>query len=53
MERVFNAMKTALPKQELRHLMQKLRVSDEKIIEVEQKYNTKALLQDRVYHSLK
>lgn len=46
--RMFEAMKPALSKNELRYLMKKLKFPNEKIVELEQMYHGKDRLPDRV-----
>lgn len=49
---MFDAVKVALNKNELRYLMKKFKLPEEKVTEIEQLYFGKDKLQDRVYNSL-
>lgn len=52
MLRMFEAMKFALNKNELRYLMKKFRFPDEKMMELEQTYHGKEQLPQRVYEAM-
>lgn len=48
----FDVIKSALSKQELRHLLRKLKLPDKRIDELEAAYNGKDKLVERAYNSL-
>jgi hypothetical protein len=50
--KTFDVVKAALNKNELRYLMRKLKLPEDKVLEIEQTYAGKDKLQDRVYNSL-
>lgn len=50
--RMFDVIKMSLNKNELRYLMKKLRLTDDKISELEQTYQGKDKLHDRIYNTL-
>ena len=52
MIRLFESMKLALSKNELRYLMKKFRFPEDKIVELEQTYHGKELLPQRVYAAM-
>lgn len=50
--KMLDTIKGLLNKNELRYLMKKFKLPEEKVTEIEQTYTGKDKLQDRVYHSL-
>lgn len=49
---MFDVVRVSLNKNELRYLMKKFKLPEDKVTEIEQTYFGKDKLQDRVYHSL-
>lgn len=50
--KMFDVVKVSLNKNELRYLMKKFKLPEDKVSEIEQTYAGKAQLQDRVYNCL-
>lgn len=50
--KMFDVVKLSLNKNELRYLMKKFKLPEDKVAEIEQTYYGKDKLQDRVYNSL-
>ena len=53
LDRVFEMLRTSLNKHELRYMMHKLHLPEDKVAEIETTYHGRDKLQDRIYHTFK